>query len=117
MTKSSQRVLQVLELFRQEQARRGMKQERFGYNALEVYFLVSTKKSGGISITEISNRLGLAQSVVSKNVMMLADKDVRGNGGLGFLTTERDSLDARRTVVRMSKAGERFQQRIEDIMG
>jgi DNA-binding MarR family transcriptional regulator len=117
MDKTARRLLQVLELFRREQARSGAKREKFGVNSLEVFFVIADKDDDeGITVSAIADRLEIVQSVASRNIAVLSNTHYSGGRGLDIVTVVRDPYDRRCQIVRLSPEGKRLSKRIKEIM-
>lgn len=108
-------MLQVLELFRREYAEVPKLQDKLIVTALEIFFLIANRPSG-ISIGQIAERLGLAQSVASRNVSVLSASHYQGQAGMDLVAMTRDPNDQRRTLCTLSRRGENLMGRIRELL-
>lgn len=115
MAAVEQRLLLVLEMFRAEANLRDGIQNKLGLTALEVFMAIASKKNG-LSIGELIDRLGIAQSVASRNVSLLSEKQYAGGRGMRLVESSADPLDSRRIIVTLSKSGRRLLSRIKETL-
>jgi DNA-binding MarR family transcriptional regulator len=78
----------------------------------------------GISITEIANLVGIAQSSATRVIVVLAEQSphhraeqAKRGEALGYIELYQDHHDARKTLCRLTKRGEAFWATLEFIVG
>lgn len=59
----------------------------------------------GMGVTEYAKLSGVAQSVMSRHLLDLGDKDRKGGKGLGLVTMRQDPLNLRRHQVMLTDKG------------
>lgn len=70
--------------------------------------LTVAEHQDGCTFKQIENSLDLTNSAVSRTVMALGSEDRKGQPGYGLLTTQRDPLEGRRYVVKLTGAGNKL---------
>ena len=65
-------------------------------------------RNRGVTVEEIKEELGIAQSSVSRNILKLSQIDRKGEPGLDILYTEDDPSMRRRKEVFLTSKGERI---------
>ncbi|WP_042699866.1 MarR family winged helix-turn-helix transcriptional regulator [Azospirillum sp. B506] len=65
-------------------------------------------QSGGISIGELAERLGIAQSSASRNVAALSRWHSFGKAGLDLVQAQEDPRERRRKIVTLTDKGREF---------
>ena len=63
-------------------------------------------------MTEIAEKLVMAQSSVSRNVSLLSKWSWQRKEGLNFLTAEEDPMERRRKLVRLTNRGRKLYETI-----
>lgn len=69
----------------------------------------------GISIMELSTRMGMAQSTASRNVAVLSEYQKGTKKGHGLVVSKEDPLERRRKLVTLSPKGRRVAESLEGI--
>lgn len=77
-----------------------------------------TKDGGGLTITELAAKSGVALSTASRTVDALAGDGKRG-GSVGYelITATRDPMDDRRKILRLTAKGHRTIETISHLLG
>jgi len=75
-------------------------------------FLTVAKSPMPVKMQDISKELGLAQSSVSRNVAYLGDWTRHREKGKGLLEAYEDPMERRRKLVKLTKKGERFAEKL-----
>ena len=70
----------------------------------------------GISIGELAERLGIAQSSASRNVAALSRWHSFGKAGLDLVSAQEDPRERRRKVVALTDKGRAFLDGLRDIV-
>jgi DNA-binding MarR family transcriptional regulator len=76
-----------------------------------------TKEGGGLTVTELKDRGGFALASASRYMKSLSDKNRHGAEGHQLVTADRDPLDDRRKVLRLSSKGSRVIGQIKSAIG
>jgi DNA-binding MarR family transcriptional regulator len=76
-----------------------------------------TKDDGGLTVTELGTKGGFALATASRYMKALADKDRRGDPGLGLVSHDRDPYDERRKVLRLTPRGLSVITQIQKVLG
>ncbi|PWC54182.1 MarR family transcriptional regulator [Azospirillum sp. TSO22-1] len=71
----------------------------------------------GISIGELAERLGIAQSSASRNVAALSRWHSFGKAGLDLVSAQEDPRERRRKVVALTDKGRAFLDALRGIVG
>ncbi|WP_431861745.1 MarR family winged helix-turn-helix transcriptional regulator [Azospirillum sp.] len=71
----------------------------------------------GISIGELAERLGIAQSSASRNVAALSRWHSFGKAGLDLVSAQEDPRERRRKVVALTDKGRAFLDELRGIVG
>jgi len=71
----------------------------------------------GISIGELADRLGIAQSSASRNVAALSRWHSFGKAGLDLVSAQEDPRERRRKVVALTDKGRAFLDELRGIVG
>ena len=105
--------LQVLEIFRD------LDQEMPIGEAVSFLLIANgqTRAGGGLTVTELGRLGGFALATASRYMKSLSLKNRRGEPGHEIVTDERDPLDERRKVLRISPKGGRVIHRIQQALG
>jgi len=61
----------------------------------------------GITMKDLGQKCGLAQSTTSRNVALLSDKLRHDKDGYGLVVAEEDPVERRRKVIKMTTGGRR----------
>lgn len=109
------KTLKLLELFRSLDPRTEMTLGE------AISFLLIAKgeqaDGSGITVTELAQQGNIAMASASRYMRGLSKKDRQGNAGLELVTDQRDPLDDRRKVLRISSKGHRTLDDISKIIG
>ncbi len=71
----------------------------------------------GITMKELCERVGIAQSAMSRTVAQLGKYGSHGRPGYGLLDSEEDPAERRRKVVRLTSKGDRVRSALKSILG
>lgn len=71
----------------------------------------------GITMKELADEVGLAQSSVSRNVAMLSKQFRPGKPGHDLVEAMEDPAERRRKIVRLSFKGRKVAEAINDVIG
>lgn len=71
----------------------------------------------GISIGELAERLGIAQSSASRNVAALSRWHSFGKAGLDLVESQEDPRERRRKIVSLTDKGRAFLEEMRTIVG
>lgn len=109
------RTLELLELFRSLDPRTEM---TLG-EAISFLLIAKNEQAdgSGITVTELAQQGNIAMASASRYMRALSTKDRQGHAGLELVTDQRDPLDDRRKVLRISSKGHRTLQDISKIIG
>lgn len=98
------KVFQILEEFRKVYPDMQMQ-------AASVFAIIAMNP--GITMKELGQRTGLAQSSCSRNVALLSDKLKHDKDGYGLVVASEDPLERRRKVVHLTPRGNRVASSLE----
>lgn len=73
-------------------------------------------RNEGISIGELAERLGIAQSSASRNVAALSRWHSFGKAGLDLVQAQEDPRERRRKIVTLTDTGRAFLEELRDIV-
>lgn len=74
-------------------------------------------RNEGISIGELAERLGIAQSSASRNVAALSRWHSFGKAGLDLVQAQEDPRERRRKIVTLTDKGRAFLEELRAIVG
>lgn len=76
-----------------------------------------TQEGGGITITELASKSGVALSTASRTVDALTNDGKRSGGaGYALITSTRDPMDDRRKILRLTAKGRRTIETISHLL-
>lgn len=78
-------------------------------------FLVVAAADDGCTFDEIMSTLGLTNSAVSRTVMALGGTSRKQTPGYGLLTTQKDPLEGRRFLVKLTGSGKKLLRELQSI--
>lgn len=105
-------LLQVVDLVRQ------MLNRNIPMQQLALFLRVA--ENPGISMTELSEQLGMPQGSVSRNVKLLTDqrkqgRESRSEHGYGLLCTQQHAVNRHQLTVGLTRKGEEFVAELDSI--
>jgi DNA-binding MarR family transcriptional regulator len=66
----------------------------------------------GLAVSEYAQRAGVSNSVMSRHLLDIGDRDRHGNPGFMLVSAQRDPLELRRVRVRLTDKGRVIARRI-----
>ncbi|HYG84622.1 MAG TPA: winged helix-turn-helix transcriptional regulator [Azospirillum sp.] len=78
---------------------------------------ITIAQNEGISIGELAERLGIAQSSASRNVAALSRWHSFGKAGLDLVSAQEDPRERRRKIVTLTDRGRAFLDELRAIVG
>jgi DNA-binding MarR family transcriptional regulator len=107
---TARRLLALLEAFRAHD-------KEMPAQTMAVFALVA-QNDGEITQRVLEDKLGIAQSAVSRNVIRLSEGEPRvGKAGLELIRAEIDIMDRRNRVLRLTPKGRQLWQTVSGIIG
>ena len=77
---------------------------------------VTISLNEGITMKDLGQKCGLAQSTTSRNVSLLSDKLRHDKNGYGLVVAEEDPVERRRKIVKLTPAGRRVAASLSGII-
>ena len=82
---------------------------------IAVFLVVAMKGGSGVSMTEVKEILGIAQSSISRNINLLCKTSRHMRPGWDLLETYEDPMNRRQKMCRLTKRGLLFMEGITNV--